>query len=148
MSVLPDFRGLFPGGGACKRDRGPGLYVAPTRADTPYFTCVPLKQGFRLLPTPALLALVESRAPDPGSALLRSFSRFRGLEVEHESLLLFAEGAKLWEAPEPTRLIRWERALRRRAAACMRLGGGGGLYSCALLEEELRVMIAEKEELL
>lgn len=148
MSVLPDLRGLFPGGGACKRDRGPGLYVAPTRADTPYFTCVPLKRGFRLLPTPALLALVESRAPDPDRALLRSFSRFRGLEAEQESLLLFAEGAKLREAPEPTRLIRWQKALRRRAAACMRLGGGGGLYACALLEEELCVMIAEKEEIL
>ena len=60
-------------------------------------------------------------------------TRFRGLPIEAESLALFCEGTKLAEAPEKARIAALNKAVRQRAAVCMRLGGGGGLFACAIL---------------
>ena len=63
--------------------------------------------------------------------------RFAGLAPDAESLRLFALGARLLDGEGDDG--RFERALRRRAAECLRLNAGrtgpcgGGLYACALL---------------
>lgn len=130
-------RRFLPEGARAKRDRGAGLYVSDAPVDSPFFDCRPLKRGWRLLPAPELLGALEAEAGEPSGALLRSLARFRGMAAEPESIALFCEGAKLLEAPEPSRMDAWDMRLRRRAAVCLRAGGGGGLYACALLQKEL-----------
>ena len=129
-------RAYLPAGTNARRDRGEGLFVARERVESPYFTCTPAGDVWRLTPTEALLREYEGEAPQ--SALSRTFLRFRGLVVEKESLSLFCEAAKLLEAPERARLAALERALRQRAAACLRTGGGGGLYACAVMLDHLK----------
>ena len=124
-------RAYLPASVNARRDRGEGLFVARERVESPYFTCVPVGGLWRLTPTETLLREYEKEAPQ--SALSRTFLRFRGLPVERESLSLFCEAAKLLEAPERARLAALDKALRQRAAVCLRTGGGGGLYACATM---------------
>ena len=129
-------RAYLPAGTNARRDRGEGLFVIRERVESPYFTCAPAGDVWRLTPTEALLREYEGGAPQ--SALSRTFQRFRDLVVEKESLSLFCEAAKLLEAPERARLAALDRALRQRAAACLRTGGGGGLYACAVMLDHLK----------
>lgn len=124
-------RAYLPAGVNARRDRGEGLFVAREKVESPYFTCVPLGGVWRLTPTEALLREYEKDAPQ--DALARTFWRFRGLPVEAESVSLFCTAAKLAEAPERARIASLDKALRQRAAVCLREGGGGGLYACAMM---------------
>lgn len=124
-------RACLPPGVNARRDRGEGLFVVRERVESPYFTCAPAGDVWRLIPTEALLREYEGEAPQ--SDLSRTFLRFRGLPVERESLFLFCEAAKLLEAPERARIAALDKALRQRASVCLRTGGGGGLYACATM---------------
>lgn len=124
-------RAYLPPGVDARRDRGEGLFVAREAVQSPYFACERAGGLWRLTPTQALLREYEQEAPQ--SALARTFLRFRGLDVEAESIALFCGAAKLLEAPERARLAALDKALRQRAAACLRTGGGGGLYACAAM---------------
>ena len=130
-------RAYLPAGVNARRDRGEGLFVARERVESPYFTCVPVGGLWRLTPTETLLREYDEKEA-PQSALSRTFLRFRGLPVEKESLSLFCEAAKLLEAPERARLVVLDKALRQRAAVCLRTGGGGGLYACAMMLDHLK----------
>lgn len=129
MTALP--RAYLPPEMNLRRDRGEGLFVAREAVRSPWFACERTGAFWRLRPTAALVAQYER--DEPPDALSRAFLRFRGLPVDAESLALFCEGAKLAEAPEKARIAAFDKAVRQRAAICMRLGGGGGLYACAIL---------------
>ena len=76
----------------------------------------------RLAPTARLVR--EYERPEPANAFARTFLRFRGLPVEAESLSLFCEAPQnLPEAPEGTRIAALDKAVRQRAATCLRKGG-------------------------
>ena len=129
MTALP--RAYLPPGLNVRRDRGGGLFITREAVQSPWFACERAGDVWRLTPTEALLREYEEEAPQ--SALSRTFRRFRGLPVEKESLSIFCEAAKLLEAPERARLTALGKALRQRAAVCLRTGGGGGLYACAMI---------------
>ena len=124
-------RAYLPAGLDARRDRGEGLFVAREWVESPYFACARAGGLWRLTPTQALLR--EYEKAEPKDALSRTFLRFRGLPVEQESVFLFCEAAKIAEVPECGRLAALNRALRQRAAVCLREGGGGGLYACAAM---------------
>ena len=129
MTAMP--RAYLPPGLNAQRDRGGGLFITREAVQSPWFACERAGEVWRLWPTAALVAQYErAEAPD---ALARTFLRFRGLPIEAESLALFCEGTKLAEAPEKARIAALNKAVRQRAAVCMRLGGGGGLFACAIL---------------
>ena len=129
MTAMP--RAYLPPGLNAQRDRGGGLFITREAVQSPWFVCERAGEVWRLWPTAALVAQYErAEAPD---ALARTFLRFRGLPIEAESLALFCEGTKLAEAPEKARIAALNKAVRQRAAVCMRLGGGGGLFACAIL---------------
>ena len=129
MTTLP--RAYLPSGLNARRDRGEGLFITREAVQSPWFACERAGGVWRLWPTAALVAQYERT--EPPDALSRTFLRFRGLPVEAESLALFCEGAKLAEAPEKARSAALDKAVRQRAAVCMRLGGGGGLFACTIL---------------
>ena len=146
----------LPPGAFLRRDRGDALFVtdAPRlrpEADWPRlfsgagFACV-VENGLALLaPDAGWLDRLEGSRPEPPDALCASLLRFRGLAPEAESLRLFALGARALDGGEDG--ARFDRLLRQRAAACLRLNRmdhdhsprGGGLYACALLDHELEV---------
>ena len=151
--------GALPQGAFLRRDRSDALFVtnAPRLAPdgdwaralaAAGFRCEAQRGLIRLWPGPAWLARLEAETPEPPDALCEGLLRFRGLAPEGESLTLFARGARALEAGSGGAAD--DRALRRRAAACLRLNRtepdqpirGGGLYACALLnhiiiEEEI-----------
>ena len=130
MTALP--RAYLPPGANARRDRGGGLFILRHALDSPWFSCESAGGIWRLAPTAALVR--EYERPEPANAFARTFLRFRGLPVEAESLSLFCEAAKLAEAPEGTRIAALDKAVRQRAATCLRKGGGGGgLYACATM---------------
>ena len=84
-------------------------------------------------PGVAWLGALAAACPDPPDALCASLMRFN-TAAESESLALFAQGVKARSARAlPRRRESFDRALRQRAAVCLREGGGGGLNACALL---------------
>ncbi len=150
----------LPRGAFLRRDRGGALFVtdAPRLAPGGDWTRALIAAGFRceaqsglirLWPDAGWLVRLEAGCPDPPDALCEGLVRFRGLAPEAESLALFARGARALEAREGG--AAFERALRQRAAACLRLNRtepdkpirGGGLYACALLNS-----IIKKEDIL
>ena len=129
MTAMP--RAYLPPGLNAQRDRGGGLFITREAVQSPWFACERAGEVWRLWPTAALVAQYER--VEPPDALSRTFLRFRGLPDEAESRVLFCEGAKLAETPEKARIAALNKAVRQRAAVCMRLGGGGGLFACAIL---------------
>ena len=140
----------LPEGAFLRRDRSDALFItnAPrlepdgdwTRALTAAgFRCEAQGGLIRLWPGAAWLSHLEAEYPEPPDALCEGLLRFAGLAPEGESLLLFARGARALEAGSGG--AAFDRALRQRAAACLRLNRaepdkpirGGGLYACALL---------------
>ena len=141
-------RAALPEGAFLHRDRGEGLFVtdAPRREPGGRWRAALSEAGFilsedgglaRLSPAPAWLNRLEARYPEPPDALCASLQRFAGEPPEPESLALFALGARALDGEDDHG--RFERQLRQRAAACLRLNRtqstrhGGGLYACALL---------------
>jgi len=122
-------RKYLPEGIQVKRDRGPGLFVSREAVESPLFRSEPLGEVWRVFPTQLLIE--EFERADPGDALTRSLARFRGAPADGASIALFCEAAKLVEAPDGSRIKSLDRAIRQRAAACLRSGGGGGLFACA-----------------
>ena len=145
--------GALPDGAFLRRDRGDGLFVTdaprlapggdwPDRLAAAGFCCRVNGGLARLRPGAGWLRRLEEDRPEPPDDLCAGLLRFRGLAAEEESLALFALGARALDAggdPAP-----YDRLLRRRAAACLRLNRmnpldplrGGGLYACALLRHE------------
>lgn len=124
-------RAYLPPNAHVKRDRGNGLFIAQEIIHSPYFLSKPIEGGWRLYPTSALIG--EFEIPEPKDTLCRTLLRFRGLAPGEAETALFCLAAKLLESPEPSRVRALDKAIRQRAAVCMRSGGGGGLYACAML---------------
>ncbi len=139
-----------------RRDRGDALFVT----DAPRFSArmdwagLLSEAGFhcagsggllRLWPAGIWLSRLEAACPEPPDDLCQSLSRFRGRDPDGESLKLFAFGMRCLDGGDGA--ARFDRKLRQRAAACLRLNAmnpeeptrGGGLYACALLDHELEV---------
>jgi hypothetical protein len=148
--------GALPAGAFLRRDRGDALFVtnAPrieARADWSIplagagFLCAGGDGLLQLWPDGSWLIRLEAACPDPPDDLCRSLLRFRGRSPDDESLRLFALGLRCLDGGEGA--ARFDRLLRRRAAACLRINAmnpdghprGGGLYACALLDHELEV---------
>ena len=146
----------LPGGAFLRRDRGDALFVT----DAPRFSArmdwagLLSEAGFhcagsggllRLWPAGIWLSRLEASRPDPPDDLCQSLSLFRGRDPDGESLKLFAFGMRCLDGGDGA--ARFDRKLRQRAAACLRLNAmdpseptlGGGLYACALLDHELEV---------
>lgn len=145
----------LPEGAFLRRDRGDALFVsdAPRLASVAALAGALAKAGFRceasgglirLWPDALWLARMEAERPDPPDDLCAGLMRFRGLRPEAESLALFTLGARALDGADEAE--RFERALRRRAAECLRLNAmdptpsprGGGLYACALLAHDIK----------
>ena len=108
------------------------------------FYCFGADGLLRLLPMEIWLTRLEAACPDPPDDLCAGLLRFRGRSPDGESLRLFVLGAKCLDG-EPD-AARYDRMLRQRAAACLRLNKmnpddaprGGGLYACALIDHMLQ----------
>ena len=141
-------RAALPEGAFLRRDRGEGLFVtdAPRHKAGGDWRAALSEAGFilaeaggltRLSPAPAWLVRLEARYPQPPDTFCAALARFAGEPPEPESLALFALGARTLDGEDDHG--RFERQLRQRAAACLRLNRtqstrlGGGLYACALL---------------
>lgn len=130
--------GLLPEGAFLRRDRGAALYVtdAPRRGGTADwrsagFLCREAGGLLRLTPDDRWLRRLEALYPEPPDPLCAALKRFSG-PVDPEVLRLFARGVKPLDGGADDPL--YDRALRRRAALCLRTHDpGGGLYACALL---------------
>lgn len=144
---------LLPQGAFLRRDRGDGLFVTdaprlspgadwPATLSRAGFICREAGGLLYLYPGPAWLTRLEADWPDPPDDLCAGLYRFAGMAPEEESIRLFALGARALDGGEG--IDRFDRLLRRRAAACLRLNRtqpnprGGGLYACALLEHIAR----------
>jgi len=147
---------VLPEGAFLRRDRGDALFVtnAPrilsgTDWSGPLFEagfyCTCSSGLLYLWPAENWLTRLEAACPDPPDDLCRSLYRFRGHSPDGESLKLFALGIRCLDGDDNA--TRFDRQLRQRAAACLRLNAmnpieptrGGGLYACALLDHELEV---------
>ncbi len=141
-------RAALPEGAFLRRDRGDALFVtdAPRLDAGPSWQEALARAGFlveerdalaRITPGPAWLSALEAEHPVPPDDLCRSLVRFAGRAPDGASLRLFALGARLLDGEADDG--RFERALRKRAAECLRLNAnrtescGGGLYACALI---------------
>ena len=146
----------LPEGAFLRRDRGDALFVtdAPrfgfrldlaSRLFEAGFYCTDNGGLLRLWPAEIWLTRLEAACPDPPDALSQALLRFRGRSADGESLKLFALGLRCLDGGDGA--ARFDRQLRQRAAACLRLNAmnpsepnrGGGLYACALLDHELEV---------
>lgn len=146
----------LPAGAFLRRDRGDALFVtdAPrisARMDwagplfETGFYCTGSGGLLRLWPAEIWLTRLEAACPEPPDALCQSLLRFRGHIPDGESLKLYAFGMRCLDGGDGA--ARFDRQLRQRAAACLRLNAmnpsdptrGGGLYACALLDHELEV---------
>jgi len=146
----------LPEGAFLRRDRGDALFVtdAPRISNRMDWAAVLFEAGFycaessgllRLWPAEIWLTRLEAACPDPPDALCQGLLRFRGHRPDSESLKLFALGVRCMDGGNGA--TRFDRQLRQRAAACLRLNAmnpseptcGGGLYACALLDHELEV---------
>ena len=146
----------LPGGAFLRRDRGDALFVtdAPRLGDRMDWAGPLFEAGFycavsggllRLWPAGIWLSRLEAACPEPPDDLCQSLSLFRGRDPDGESLKLFAFGLRCLDGGDGA--ARFDRKLRQRAAACLRLNAmnpseptlGGGLYACALLDHELEV---------
>ena len=139
-----------------RRDRGDALFVtdAPRISARMDWAGVLFEAGFyctgsggilRLWPAESWIVRLEAACPDPPDALCQGLLRFRRRSPDGESLKLFAFGVRCLDGGDGE--ARFDRQLRQRAAACLRLNAmspsdpthGGGLYACALLDQELEV---------
>lgn len=146
----------LPAGAFLRRDRGDALFVtdAPRISARMDWAGALFEAGFyctgsggilRLWPAEVWLTRLEAACPDPPDTLCQSLLRFRGRIPDGESLKLFAFGMRCLDGGDGA--ARFDRQLRQRAAACLRLNAmnpsdptrGGGLYACALLDHELEV---------
>lgn len=141
-------RAALPEGAFLKRARGEGLFVTdaprlcPAGAwrealDAAGFDVAEAGSLARLSPSPSRMLELEARYPEPPDHLCASLFPFAGKPPEAQSAALFALGARALDGGNDGG--DFERRLRRRAAACLRLNRtqstdhGGGLYACALL---------------
>jgi len=142
-------RVALPDGAFLRRDRGDTLFVsdAPGRFDKEGLLPALARAGFegkidgalvRMWPGSGWLYRLEAAFCEPPDAFCASLVRFAGREADGESLALFSLGARLLDGEADDG--RFDRALRQRAAECLRLNRttdgplhGGGLYACALL---------------
>lgn len=146
-------RRALPEGAFLRRDRGEALFATDAPRLDPGgdwraalagagFLCEARGGLAFLRPGPAWLSALEKEHPIPPDDLCRGLARFAGLELDEESLWLFALGARRLDGEGDSG--RFERALRRRAAQCLRLNAnrtdpcGGGLYACALLNHIIK----------
>ena len=145
----------LPEGAFLRRDRGDALFVsdAPRINSHTDWSARLFEAGFycagagllRLWPAEVWLTRLEAASPDPPDDLCRSLFRFRGRSPDGESLKLYTFGMRCLDGADGA--ARFDRQLRQRAAACLRLNAmdpsdptsGGGLYACALLDHELEV---------
>ena len=136
-------RSQLPPRAFLKRDRGDSLFVSNAPAIDPSFsgavgfTCTHRGQLAFFLPDESRLARLEACHRQPPDTLSASLARFRGADVAHETLVLFAQGVKLLDqknAPEAD-IAAFDRALRQTAAVALRGGiSGGGLYALSLID--------------
>ena len=130
-------RAALPERAFLRRDRGEALYVtdAPRRSPAIDWSAAGLicreTDGLaHLTPDAPWLHRLEALYPDPPDALCATFRRFTGAP-DADALRLFARGMKALDAGKPD--PQFSRALRQRAAVCLREHlPGGGLYACAL----------------
>ena len=146
----------LPAGAFLRRDRGDALFVTDAPRIDPRTDWAPrlARAGFlcegrdgllRLWPDAGWLTRLEQAFPDPPDDLCAGLVRFRGRAPDGACLKLFALGLRCLDGGEGAE--RFDRLLRRRAAACLRINAmnpdghprGGGLYACALLDHELEV---------
>lgn len=153
-SLAPELRqaarAALPEGAFLRRDRGDALFVtdaprlSPDVADWPErlaragFACVERDGLLFLSPAPEWLARLETQYPAPPDPFAASLARFAARAPDADSLALFALGVRVLDGESDDG--RFERRLRQRAAACLRLNraqnepNGGGLYACALVK--------------
>ena len=146
-------RRALPEGAFLRRDRGEALFAtdAPRLGPDADWPEALAGAGFLfeergglafLRPGPGWLAALEREYPVPPDDLCQSLARFAGIGPDEASLRLFALGARRLDGEGDGG--RFERALRRRAAQCLRLNArqtepcGGGLYACALLNHIIK----------
>ena len=136
---------ILPPGAWLRRDRGDALYITdaprrdpaadwPNRFELAGFGCR-LEGGLALLnPGAAWLDALAAEYPEPPDHLCMTLQRFSG-PPDAASIRLFSRGLKALDAGvcDPG----YDRAVRRRAAECLRAGGGSGLYACAILQHRL-----------
>ena len=111
-----DMRAI-PAGEACCTNRQSGFAEEPSPADARAIPagevrCTNRQNGFAEEPSPA----------DSGVSA---------------GILLFSEGLKRIEQPEPSKVKTYSRRAREFAAVCLRTGCGVGCYACARIAEEI-----------
>lgn len=136
MEMRRAAQALLPKGAFLRRDRGDALYVtdAPRRgAEIDWgaagFLCREEGGLACLTPGPAWLERLAARYPEPPDFLCASLRRVDG-DPDEATLRLFARIMKALDGGpvDPN----CEKALRQRAAVCLREKRGGGLYACGV----------------
>ena len=134
-------RAALPEGAMLRRDRGEALYITDAPRHKPDagwqagleaagFRCAVEGGLARLTPDGRWAAALAARFPEPPDDLSARLRRFDG-PPDDASLRLFCRALKALEGGEGD--PGFDRALRQRAAVCLRRhAGGGGLYACAL----------------
>ena len=136
----------LPEGAFLRRDRGDALFVtdAPRRAPDVDWPARFAALGFEarieggllyVAPAARLLIELEKAHPEPPDFLCATLQRFAGREPDAAALGLFTRGLRALDG-EPD--VGYARALRQRAAECLRSGGGAGLYACGLIDHMIR----------
>lgn len=133
-----------------KRDRGEGLLVTnapvfdPNLDSIPGFTLEKQASVLRILPDESWLIHLEQQFPEPPDHFSKTLLRFRSMQPDRDSLLLFVQGAKLLDAgytPTPAEITAFDRTLRQHCAEALRGGScSGGLYAAAIILAQINTL--------
>lgn len=75
--------------------------------------------------------------PQNSFAKTVGYADLSGKSTSSAGILLFSEGLKRIEQPEPSKVKTYSRRAREFAAVCLRTGCGMGCYACARIAEEI-----------
>lgn len=133
-------RAMLPTNAMLKRDRGDALLITNVAVDAlPGFTLAHRGTLTRIYPDASWVHRFERRFSEPVDDFSASLARFKGIEPDHEAILLFTRGAKLLDSSTETEREQYDTAVRRYAAKVLREGEpGGGLYALAVLDNFLK----------